>query len=136
MLLKPLFIFSYFEFNCWFSHKMLLKQVKYISKFSYSPMMFIATFEYMKLSNILCQNSKKVIHNAPRIIGDPAPCPAPSPLFNLPNFFHPFIYQLCPSIETYLTYWRHFLSPFLNKPHCNYALINRLMHQRILNRFP
>lgn len=42
-------------------------------------MMFIATFEYMKLSNILCQNPKKVIHNAPRIIGDPAPCPAPSP---------------------------------------------------------
>ena len=79
MLLKPLFIFSYFEFNCWFSHKMLLKQVKHISKFSCSPMMFIATFEYMKLSNFLCQNPNKVIHNAPRIIGDPSPCPAPSP---------------------------------------------------------
>ena len=102
MLLKPLFIFSYFEFNCWFSHKMLLKQVKHISKFSCSPMMFIATFEYMKLSNFLCQNPNKVIHNAPRIIGDPSPCPPL--LFNLPNFFHPFIYQLCPSIETYLTY--------------------------------
>lgn len=42
-------------------------------------MMFIATLEYTKLSNILCQNPKKVIRNAPRIIGDPAPCPAPSP---------------------------------------------------------